>query len=157
MFHYFKIFTILLFTSIMLQAVDNSLTKEITNIAYLKYKMGNKNFHLTSNKVIDIIKYNNNLDIKLTKTAITSSNSTTVVYKDEKIYYKIVVELIGDKPINNLIFKDKIPKGTKYIKNSLKLNNKYINGYKDGIIEFNIKQISNNFLIHTIEFTVVVL
>jgi len=153
MFHYFKIFIFLLFSSIMLQAV----TKDITNIAYLKYKMDNKTFHLISNRVVDKIKYDSNLDIRLTKTAITSSNSTTVVYKGEKIYYKIVIELIGDKPINNFIFKDRIPKGTKYIKNSLKLNNKYITGYKNGIIKFKINKISNNFPIHIIEFTVIVL
>jgi len=139
----------------MLQA--ENISKEITNIAHLKYKMNNKIIKIDSNIVVDIIQYNTNSEIKLTKSATTSSNSTKVVYKDEKIYYKIIIELIGDKSINNLIFKDKIPKGTKYIKDSLKLNNKYTTGYKDGIIELNINQISKKFPIHTIEFTVVVL
>ena len=139
----------------MLQAIDTSSNREIVNIAYLRYTMNNKTFKLKTNRVVDIIENYTNLRIKLTKSAITSSNSSTEVYKGEIIHYKIIVELIGNRPLNNIIFKDMIPKGTKYIQNSLKLNNNIVNGYKDRLIEVEIIKIINTYPKHTIEFDVI--
>jgi len=93
--------------------------------------------------------------LELEKTATLSSDK---LYKGTSIHYAIAVNAIGIGTLENIVVKDNIPEGTTYVKNTLKLDGKLVDGFNGTAISVAINNINheteNTEILHRITFDV---
>ena len=93
--------------------------------------------------------------LELEKSATLSSDK---LYKRSTIHYTIGVKAIGTGRVDDVVVKDVIPKGTKYVPHSLKLDGKSIDGYDGSAVLVTIDSISqkeeSNEVLHSVTFDV---
>jgi len=93
--------------------------------------------------------------LELEKTATLSSAE---LYKGTTIHYDIGVKAIGIGTLENIVIRDDIPKGTTYVKKSLKLDGSLVDGFNGESIAVEIENIEQeketNEILHHVTFDV---
>jgi len=88
----------------------------------------------------------------------TSTLSSAELYKGSIIHYDIGVKAIGTGSVENIVVRDEIPTGTTYLKNSLKLDGRLIDGFDGKSIAVEIGSIEqkkeSNKVLHHVTFDV---
>ena len=87
----------------------------------------------------DVCSYEvSNLAIELEKSATLSSDR---VYVGSTIHYQIAVKVVGTGSIKNVVIEDKIPEGTVYLQNSLKVDGQSFGDFNGTAIQANLGEI----------------
>jgi len=88
----------------------------------------------------------------------TSTLSSAELYKGTTIHYDIAVKAIGIGTLENIVVRDKIPKGTTFVQNSLKLDGSRVDGFKGKSIAVELDTIEQkkktNEVLHHVTFDV---
>ena len=88
----------------------------------------------------------------------TSTLSSAELYKGSTIHYDIGVKAIGVGSVENIVIRDDIPKGTAYVKKSLKLDGRIVDGFDGTSIAVEIERIEQkketNEVLHHVTFDV---
>lgn len=123
----------------------------MTNIARVDfYTLGVFNT-VYSNQVVDQVEAN--LDVHLVIEG-TGTTKTPELYVGGVIDYKLVVKVEGNGEIKDVVITDKIPDGTTYENNTLKVNGVFSEAlYAPGIITVPLGDMTST-KVHFIEFSV---
>jgi uncharacterized repeat protein (TIGR01451 family) len=90
-------------------------------------------------RLSDVCSYEvSNLAIELEKSATLSSDR---VYIGSTIHYQIAVKVVGTGSVKNVVIEDRIPAGTVYLENSLKVDGQSFGDFNGTAIQANLGEI----------------